>query len=134
MKFLFALFITITAYAHCPIYFETENLCADLKWKDGPYLNVENSFELKFWEKGDHNHTTVSPNKDVSFLSWMVMDNGHSHGGPALKWEETDAGVFNVTNAKFFMHGMKGYWSVRIQLKEADVVAEEFFYTIEFKK
>lgn len=117
--------LSISAFSYCPILFESENLCADLEWTRGPVLNQTSGFEVTFWENGDPSHTPVSPGFEVEFMTWMVMDNGHSHGGPAINWDEVEPGVFIVNDARFFMHGMKGYWQVKIQLTENAELVEE---------
>ncbi|EQC46832.1 hypothetical protein [Bacteriovorax sp. Seq25_V] len=125
MKLVFAMFLSLGAFAHCPLEFKSENLCAILNWKKAPIANVDNSFEVTFWKKGDYNHVPVTPQADVGFIAWMVMDNGHQHGGPAMTWNEISEGKFEVNDAKFFMHGMKGYWQVKIQLSEYGDLVEE---------
>lgn len=111
--------------AHCPIEFKTENLCANLEWKAPPKLDVNNSFTLTFWQKGDHNHVPTQPKADLNLKTWMVMTNGHSHGGAALTWNELEEGIYEVNNAKFFMHGMKGHWEIKVQLLDSGDLVEE---------
>ncbi len=131
MKFIVAMFISASIFAHCPLEFKSENLCAVLNWKRAPMANVNNSFDVTFWVKGDKNHVPVSPNADVGFISWMVMDNGNAHGGPTMNWREIEEGRFEVNDAKFFMHGMKGYWQVKVQLSEYGDLVEENAVTVD---
>jgi len=107
--------LSVNVLAHCPMYFETENLCASLEWTNGPAYNVESGFEVAFWEKGDHSHTLVSPSADVSFRPWMIMANGHAHGGPAMTWQEVELGLFEINDARF-IGGMNGYWQVLVKV------------------
>lgn len=117
MKLIFALLLSLSSLAHCPIEFKTEGLCAELTWLKGPFLNVESTFEVKFWQKGS-GHVYQTPKNEVDLYSWMIMDNGHSHGGPMISWTQTEEGVFLVEDARFFMMGMKGFWNVVISTKD----------------
>lgn len=123
MKFilipLFFLF-SLNSFSHCPIDFEEAELCADITWTDGPYDGKVSSFEVMFWRKGDASHTPVSPNLEIDIYSWMVMANGHSHGGPIMSYLELSEGIFLVQDARFFMGSMKGHWEVRIELTDLD--------------
>ncbi len=115
---LFSL-LSFNVFSHCPIDFPEANLCGNITWIEGPHLNTTSQFELVFWEKGDHNHVHVSPDFDLNIYTWMVMDSGMNHGGPAITYTEVSEGVFEVLDARFFMHGMQGHWEVRIELNEA---------------
>lgn len=118
--------VSLNLFAHCPMKFEDTNLCADLVWVNGPVLNKTSHFQIHFWEEGDESHTPVSPQFDINIYSWMVMDNGHSHGGPKLTWAEVAEGFFESKDARFFMGRMKGYWQVRIDLiQNGSVFAQE---------
>lgn len=119
-----SLIVSTMASAHCPIEFKTENLCASLTWQNPPKLDVNNTFTVKFWQKGDHNHVGMEPKNTLKMKTWMVMDNGHSHGGAAITWNELEEGVYIVENAKFFMHGMKGHWEIKIELFEEQKLIE----------
>lgn len=119
MKFLLffsSLFMSLSLFAHCPMEFKEVDLCANIKWINGPNLGQKSHFQLTFWEKGDHSHNPVSPDIDIDIFSWMIMDNGHSHGGPKMNFHEIIPGVFEVRDARFFMHGMHGYWEIRTNL------------------
>ena len=130
---LLTLLVSVSAYSHCPIKFESENLCANLEWTSGPVLNSLSAFEVVFWKSGDHSHTPVTPKSDVEFMSWMVMDSGMEHGGPAMNWDEVETGIFQVNDARFFMHGMKGYWQVKVQLTKYSELVEEKAVLVEFE-
>ncbi len=113
---LIATLLSFNSFAHCPIAFTEADLCADISWIDGPNLGTTSHFEIVFWEKGDHSHTYITPSYDLKMYTWMVMDNGMNHGGPAITFNQVDDGVYEVMDARFFMHGMKGHWEVRIEL------------------
>ena len=132
MKFLMAMFIMFSVSAmNCDFYFESEDLCANFEWTKGPVLNEYSSFEVSFFNEGDSSQT-VSPISNINIFTWMVMDNGHSHGGPTIHVEEVQPGVFIVDDAKFFMHGMKGHWLVKMQLKTGTDLIEEHSLKVEF--
>ncbi len=114
------LILSFQASAHCPMTFKNSNLCAGLTWTDGPNLNQTSSFEIMFWKKGDSNHEPVSPAFDINIYSWMIMANGHNHGGPLFDTPEVSTGIFKTEEARFFMHGMQGYWEIRVDLTDTD--------------
>ena len=123
MKIILTLFLTLMSFgavALCPLYFADENKCASLEWTDGPVLNANSSFRVFFWEKGDADHSYVSPEQSVEMKTWMIMANGHSHGGPTITWDEVENGVFEVADAKFFMGGMNGHWQVKVIVGEEE--------------
>ncbi len=119
LTFLCLLLISATSYATCPIYFHSESLCSKLEWKKGPLLNQKSHFELRFWRAGDSEMVNVSPNADVKIFSWMTMGNGHDHGGPKMTVNEIVPGKFEVKDARFFMHGMDGFWEIVIELSNS---------------
>jgi hypothetical protein len=129
---LFFTFISLNSFSHCPMDFSEANLCAKLEWTNGPVLNQKSSFVINFWEKGDSSHTAVSPRDEISIYSWMIMESGHSHGGPALSWNEVSQGVFESKDARFFMGRMKGHWEVRVDLIENGNVVSRGIHKVTF--
>lgn len=129
---LSTLLLTISISAHCPLEFNEVNLCAEVTWVDGPYLNMKSHFQMLFWEKGDVKHTPVSPKEDVIIDSWMVMHNGMDHAGPRMNPVETSEGIFDVTDARFFMHGSQGYWELITKLTSDGIVISESSLKVEF--
>ena len=115
---LLAVFLSFNVLATCEMPFAQANTCAKIEWIDGPHLDVKSHFQLTFWEMGDASETPVTPSFDVKVYSWMTMANGHNHGGPAMTLENIGDGLYEVRDARFFMHGMKGFWEVRVELKE----------------
>lgn len=119
MKLILITILTVfnlNASANCPINFETTQLCAKLEWTKGPLLNEKSHFKVTFWNVADESETPVSPNYEVDIYSWMIMDNGHNHGGPALTYIEKNPGEFISKDARFFMGRMKGSWQIKIEL------------------
>ncbi len=113
---------SLDVLAHCPITFKSTNLCADITWLDGPYDGKTSQMEVVFWESGDHSHEPVSPEFDVKIYSWMVMNNGHSHGGPKFSSQEVLPGVFQAKEVRMFMGRMKGFWQIKIDLSQNNKV------------
>lgn len=35
----------------CPLYFASENLCAEIRWVKGPSADVKSEFTVVFWKK-----------------------------------------------------------------------------------
>ena len=135
MKYLFlTLMLTFStfSFADCPMKFPSKSLCGELNWIKGPLLNVKSHFQFKFWKDGDAEKTPVSPNATVKIYSWMTMANGHYHGGPSMTSRETSTGVFEVNDARFFMHGMRGYWEVVIDLINDGIKTDSARYKVQF--
>ena len=132
LLFLSSFLLSLTVFAHCPMEFKEVDLCANLKWIDGPHLDQKSHFQLTFWEKGDLTHTPVSPELEIDIYSWMTMHNGNSHGGPKMNFQEISTGVFEVKDARFFMHGMHGYWEIKADLFEGDSVVSSSASRIDF--
>lgn len=119
------------AFANCPIDLTAADLCADLAWIEGPYDGKTSQFRVKFWKSGDEDQVAKSPQYKLDIYSWMVMGNGHNHGGPKLTWSEVSPGVFEVLDARFFMGQMQGHWLVRIDLLDnQNQIAAESSYRV----
>lgn len=116
LSLLLMTLLSLNSFSHCPIDFTEVDLCADIQWIDGPHDGAVSQFKLMFWKKGDQFHAPISPDFEVDIYAWMTMDNGHNHGGPQMTYKEISEGVFEVNDARFFMHGMRGYWEVRTEL------------------
>ncbi len=129
-KLIVALLCSLSIFANCEIELQSENLCAELVWLDGPYLNNESSFEVNFYNKQTQKPT--SPISEVEFYSWMIMNHGHSHGGPAISWTQVSEGKFLIEDARFFMmHG--GFWNIAIELfSNSGVSLEKKLVRVEF--
>jgi hypothetical protein len=113
---LYLLLFSVKSHANCPIYFHSESLCSNISWEKGPLLNQKSHLKLSFWRAGDSEMIKVSPKADVKIFSWMTMANGHDHGGPIMTAQEVTPGTFEVKDARFFMHGMNGFWEIVIEL------------------
>lgn len=135
MKFLLvSLFLIIgtNANASCPMSFEQTGLCAQLEWVDGPYLNTVSHFKIKFHNQNDEDEVAISPQFDIKIYTWMIMASGHSHGGPALNWQEISNGIFESKDARFFMGGMNGYWEIRVDLNSNGSLISRSSQKVEF--
>ncbi|MBT4762298.1 MAG: hypothetical protein HOO06_11415 [Bdellovibrionaceae bacterium] len=131
---LFFVWNPLFASENCPMDFKNTELCADLTWIDGPYVDEKSHFKIMFWKKGDSEKVFVSPDYDLDIYTYMIMDNGHSHrGGIELEWLQVSAGVFESKNARFYMHGMKGFWEVRVGLIQADSIVSQSAYKVDLE-
>lgn len=101
----------------CPMDFVGTGLCGDVEWIDGPHFGRVSHFKLVFWNRDDVQKTPVSPNYEVEIYSYMIMCQGHNHGGPQMNWQEVSDGVFEVRDARF-IYMENGYWEVRVDLNE----------------
>lgn len=118
MSIMILFLLSLSSFAHCPIDLGETNLCADITWVDGPYANDTSHFQMLFWKRGDAEHRLVSPDYHLDIYSWMIMDNGMNHGGPAMNAYEIEEGLFDIQNARFFTHGMNGHWEIRVKLSD----------------
>lgn len=116
----------------CPMEFVNVDLCADVKWVEGPHDGQTSEFILKFWQRGDFKKNPIKPNYDVRVYSWMTMNNGHNHGGPKMTASEIADGVYEVKDARFFMGNMQGHWEVRADLSENGTVIDEAGKKVDF--
>lgn len=112
-KTLITLLLTTSIMA-CPHQFEAQNLCVDIEWTAGPFDGRPSTFEAIVYNKDTLEK--VSP-EELKIYVWMMMANGHQHGGPAITWSYDSEDIINA-NAKFFMGHMKGYWQVRFELND----------------
>ena len=119
---------------YCPLDFKEQDICAEIKWLEGPKLNEKSKFSVTFWRKDDHNLSAIDPGFDVKIYSWMMMDNGHHHGGPKMTAEKKSVGVWQVDDARFFMGGMKGHWLIRVDLIQEAELVERAFEKVTFKE
>lgn len=119
---LLALLLSINSFGTCPIELEDTNLCANIEWIDGPNLDNTSEFKLIFWKSGDTNQSEVELDFSINVYSWMTMQSGHSHGGPAMTFEKIGDSEFLIKDARFFMGSMKGFWEVRIDLLKNESV------------
>ena len=135
MKTLLTLAVLIFcsySFADCPLRFDTESLCGEIQWIKGPVLNAKSHFQLKFWKDGDALKTPVSPNGTVKIYSWMTMANGHDHGGPKMTKRKISEGVYEVNDARFFMHGMNGFWEIIVDLTKNEIRTDSAKYLVKF--
>ena len=104
----------------CPIALETENLCAELTWTNGPFINSmgEKSFstlEVLFFAKGDKTKTAVNANH-ISIYPWMIMMGGMEHGTRPTETTLLASGKYEVS--KVFLRKMMGHWEIRFAIGE----------------
>ncbi len=110
-KLLIALFLSASIIA-CPYELPIQNLCVDIEWTNGPFDGKPSNFEAIVYDKDTQERVTP---EDLKIYVWMMMANGHQHGGPAINWAFGEGQIIDGT-AKFFMGHMKGYWQVRFEL------------------
>ena len=135
MKLFLAMFLilcSVQSWAACDFNFEKNKVCGKLEWIDGPYLGEKSHFEVKMYRKGDLSESPIDAQVDFHFYGWMVMDNGHSHGGPKMTYRRVRPGVYEVRDARFFMHGMQGYWEIRADYRRYGRSMETAAVRVEF--
>jgi hypothetical protein len=108
----------------CPLYFKTEDLCANYTWITKPTEDEMGSFSLNFWKRVDAQ--AADPALSLKVLLWMP-DMGH--GSSPVKLTHQSTGQYLVENVFFSMHGG---WQIRFQLKNAQAVTEEQVVDVSF--
>jgi hypothetical protein len=108
----------------CPLYFKTEDLCANYSWIAKPTEDDMGSFSLKFWNRADS--VAKDPALALKVVLWMP-DMGH--GSSPVKLTKVAVGDYLVENVFF---SMRGNWQIRFQLKNAQAVTEEQIADVSF--
>ena len=134
LKLLFILILQalpVSSYAHgqCPLYFESNRICADFTWIVPPAPRAHSIFLLRFWRDGQPLELTREP----EVVLWMNMpchndtapsdagvprDCGHGSIPVVIQRERAglprSAGAYLIERASFFMAGV---WQVRIAIE-----------------
>lgn len=106
--------ISFNVSADCKQEIIDYGFCSEITWLHGPYDGQTSSFVIEF--KNSNNEViNLDSSYHVDIFSWMVMSNGHSHGGPRMT-NELNEGQYLVEDARFFMGRMNGYWLVKVHL------------------
>ena len=125
---LFLIFISLSSLSvqadeRCDVKFSQNNVCANVDWVYGPFLDQYTSAKIIHSE----NNNVVT----LKVIPWMVMAN-HEHGSRPVVLTKTSDREYLVEKA-FFMGGMEGSWFFRIQLLDTNKkVLEEARYPIMF--
>ena len=110
--------------AACPLFFKTQDICANYDWIAKPTEDDMGKFTLKFWNRADS--APVNPALTVKVILWMP-DMGH--GSSPIKLTNQAAGEYLAENVFF---SMRGEWQIRFQLKNAQAVVEEQIADVTF--
>jgi hypothetical protein len=110
--------------ATCPLYFTTEDLCANYDWIAKPTEDETGSFLLKFWSRADGR--PADPQLTLKVVIWMP-DMGH--GSSPVTIAKKAVGEYLVDRVFF---SMRGDWQIRFQLKNAQAVTEEQIANVTF--
>ncbi|NBT57713.1 hypothetical protein EBT16_02900 [bacterium] len=104
----------------CPLYFPSENLCAEISWLKGPSADSPSQFAVFFWNKGTGSATgpLIDPISQVG--AFLRMSCCGSISFPKI--EKTSMGTYSVSEIRF----TPGNWEVYIQLKNGEQVDKQF--------
>lgn len=104
----------------CPLYFASENLCAEMTWVKGPSADVKSALTVAFWKKdaGSSSGPFVDPGSQVGAFLRMTCCGSISFP----KVEKMEAGKFLVSEMGF----TPGNWEVYVQLKQGENVEKQF--------
>lgn len=108
---------------NCGIKFEKTNVCANIEWIYGPYLDQYNSAKISL--------TNIENFTSIKVIPWMVMSS-HEHGSRPVTLTKTSDNEYLIEKA-YFMGGMQGTWFFKVQLLKDTTVLEEVRTAIQFK-
>ena len=125
--FLFALLpFGLSAYDEpCPIYFPKQDVCAEVNWVLGPYLNhghrrhhmathkKYSTLDVHFWDRNDSSKTPLQFDS-IKVYPWMIM-HGMEHGARPVSLSLLPNGHYRVSKI-LFMKMNHGYWEMRFAL------------------
>lgn len=108
----------------CPLYFKTQNMCANLGWVKEPTHDAEGVFRLYFWNKDQglaQQPFMEDPDADSIHVKLWMPDMGHGSGLVQVSKAKDDAGelldgIFEATGVYFVMPGK---WDIIVELKDA---------------
>ena len=115
MKTLIIMLLTLSTLA-CPYKLETQDLCINIEWIDGPNDGSTSTFKATLTDRNDENVAV----DNLEIFSWMIMPN-MQHGGPAITWTYNSSDEIEATS-RFFMGNMMGHWEVRFKVND-DIIA-----------
>lgn len=104
----------------CPLYFASENLCAEITWVKGPSADVKSAFVLVFWKRDTN--TSKGPLSEPSAQVGVFLRMSCCGSISFPKVEKAGLGKFSVTEANF----MPGNWEVYVQLKQGENLDKQF--------
>ena len=119
-----------TAKAECSseLSMPKSNICVEIQWSYGPYLNQYNEAIVTLNPlKSDQEIKT----QKIKIFPWMVMPN-HQHGSRPVVIQKLRDHEFKVEKI-YFMGGMMGYWLIKVQnLTSDNTLFEEVSYRVNF--
>ena len=103
----------------CPLYFASENLCAEITWVKGPSSDTQSSLNLIFWNKdsGSSSGPLTEPVAQVGAFLRMTCCGSISFP----KTTKVGPGFFTVSEINF----TPGNLEVYIQLKQGEQVEKK---------
>lgn len=104
----------------CPLYFVSENLCAEIRWVKGPSADVKSEFTVVFWKKEESPSTGSVTEPQGQVGAFLRMTCCGSVSFP--KVNKLAEGQYAVTDASF----APGKWEVYVQLKQGEQVDKQF--------
>jgi hypothetical protein len=104
----------------CPLYFASENLCAEIRWVKGPSADVKSEFTVAFWKKDESSSTGSLTEPQGQVGAFLRMTCCGSVSFP--KVNKLAEGKYAVTDASF----APGKWEVYVQLKQGEQVEKQF--------
>jgi hypothetical protein len=104
----------------CPLYFASENLCAEIKWVKGPSADVKSEFTVAFWKKDESSSAGQLTEPKSQVGAFLRMTCCGSVSFPTVN--KLAEGKYAVTDASF----APGKWEVYVQLKQGEQVEKQF--------
>ncbi len=133
----------------CPLYFSDLDVCAEIKWVNGPNLHVGrhgrghrgyhsmnitkySTLDILFYKAGDNSYTPLSF-PFIKVYPWMIM-HGMEHGSRPVVINRLSNGSYRVSKILFTKMN-HGFWEMRFKI---DQTIEQNFdpkadYNLKFK-
>lgn len=125
-----SLFYSSVTLAECApeLSMPKSNICVDVQWNYGPYLNQYNEALITLRALDANNELKADK---INIFPWMVMPS-HQHGSRPVTIQKLRDHEFKVEKI-YFMGGMMGYWLLKVQnLKSDNTLIEEISYRVNF--
>lgn len=114
--------------AECVTQFQGSGHCVELTWEKAPTEGTYGIFTLKIWRPSELDKTPVLIDlpENPKVILWMPS---MGHGSSPVTVEKIDVGSYRVSQVFFTMGGD---WEIRIEILNADKVADAAIIPFKF--
>ena len=131
----------------CPLYFSEMNVCAEIKWVNGPNLHVGShgrghgshhsmnadkysTLDIFFYKQGDRTYAPISF-PFIKIYPWMIM-HGMEHGSRPVVINKLSNGSYRVSKILFTKMN-HGFWEMRFKISQTTEQNFDPKYTYDLK-